>query len=63
MPPNQVEPRLQGQNAAGADEHTALTPELVRQVTDRVYVLLLRDLALARERRRNTLPATLRGDE
>jgi hypothetical protein len=31
---------------------TALTPELVKQVTERVYALLLADLKIERERQR-----------
>ena len=33
-----------------------LTPELVRQVTDRVYKLFLKDLKLENERRRSQNP-------
>lgn len=34
-----------------------ITPELVREIADRVYAMLLRDLRLERERRRETSTA------
>ncbi|MEZ4616973.1 MAG: hypothetical protein R2867_15915 [Caldilineaceae bacterium] len=37
-------------SAQDAGETVAITPELVREVTEKVYVLLLQDLKLARER-------------
>ena len=35
-----------------AQPGTEITPELVRQVTEKVYALWLQDLKIARERRR-----------
>lgn len=37
-----------------AIQEVALTPDLVRQIADRVYSALLRDLAIERERSRRT---------
>jgi hypothetical protein len=37
-------------------ENAALTPELVKKITDRVYALLLADLRRERERRRRNRP-------
>lgn len=38
--------------AEAPKETTEITPELVRQVAEKVYALWLRDLKLARERKR-----------
>ncbi|MEW5989526.1 MAG: hypothetical protein AB1791_23100 [Chloroflexota bacterium] len=43
----------ESQQPAASTTNTAhLTPELVRQVADRVYAMLLRDLQIGQERRR-----------
>ena len=50
--------------AASADaqeQTTALTPELVAKVSDRVYALLLRDMKMERERCRYGIESN-RGD-
>lgn len=41
---------MPGNGADSQEERAALTPELVRQVAERVYALWLRDLATLRER-------------
>ena len=38
--------------AESAQQTAPITPELVRQVTEKVYALWLQDLKIARERRR-----------
>lgn len=42
-----------GGSAGGSQPATAITPELVRQVADKVFILLRRDLQIAAERKRS----------
>lgn len=57
-----------GQPASAASNRQAgsqageLTAELVRQVADRVYAMLLRDLRIEQERARPTNRARIRGN-
>lgn len=41
-----------GRSASANSSDTAVTPELVRQVADKVYAMWLRDLQIERERQR-----------
>jgi len=40
------------QNEQNRQENATLTPQIVRQVADKVYALLLQDLKIENERRR-----------
>lgn len=45
--------RAESSRSAGVNaDDTAVTPELVRQVADKVYAMWLRDLQIERERQR-----------
>lgn len=53
MPENQQPASNTGATTSSvAAGSTPITPELVRQVAERVYAMLLHDLRLGRERRR-----------
>jgi hypothetical protein len=41
-----------GRSASANSSDTAVTPELVRQVADKVYAMWLRDLKIERDRQR-----------
>lgn len=48
-----AENQTQGTAASNSsDQPTGLTPEQIRQVVDKVYALLLKDLKIERERSR-----------
>lgn len=49
--------KIPEKNRSSKDQVSSqVTPELVREISDRVYALLLRELSLERERRRRLLP-------
>jgi hypothetical protein len=52
MPANRNGNDANGASEAAGGAATAVTPELVRKVADKVYAMLLLDLRLERERHR-----------
>lgn len=48
---------VQTANEPPSEAAVALTPELIQQVTDKVYALLQRDLQFENERARSTRPS------